>query len=96
MRNWRNAPGADMETVIAKNTNGLTPMLAVMPGFILYAWLQTADGRTAINIWETPEQQAVGNAVIAPWVAANTAETTTGAPVVTDGVVLYADIPGFV
>ena len=96
MRNRRNAPGADMEAVIAKDTNGLTPMLAAMPGFVLYAWLQTADGRTAINIWETPDQPAAGNAVIAPWVAANTAETTAGAPVVNDGVVVYADIPGFI
>ena len=96
MRNRRNAPGADIETVIAKNFNGLTPMLAAMPGFVLYAWLQTADGRTAINIWETPDHQAAGNAVVATWVAANTAETTTGAPVVNDGVVVHADIPGFI
>ena len=38
-----------MEAVIAKDTNGLVPMLAAMPGFVLYAWLQTADGRTAIT-----------------------------------------------
>jgi hypothetical protein len=96
MRNRRNAPGADMEAVIAKNTNGLTPMLASMPEFVLYAWLQTADGRTAINIWETLDQQAAGNEVVTSWVAANTAKTTTGAPFVNDGVVLYADIPGFI
>src|SRR5215217_239532 len=89
-------PGADMEAVIAKNTNGLTPMLAAMPGFVLYAWLQTADGRTAINVWETPDQQVAGNEVVATWVAANTAETTIGEPVVNDGVVVYADIPDFI
>lgn len=96
MRNWRNAPGADMEAVIAKDTNGLAPKLAVMPGFVLYAWFQTATGRTAINIWETQDQLAAGNEVIVPWIAANTAETTTGEPVVNDGVVVYADIPGFI
>src|SRR5215212_11617592 len=96
MRNRRNAPGADVEAVIAKNSKSLTPMLAAMPGFVLYAWLQTADGRTAINIWETPDQQAAGNEVVAAWVAANSAETTTGPPVVNDGVVVYADIPGFI
>jgi hypothetical protein len=96
MRKRRNAPGADIEAVIAKNTNGLTPMLAAMPGFVLYAWLQTADGRTAINVWETPDQQAAGNEVVATWVAANTAETTIGEPVVNDGVVVYADIPDFI
>jgi hypothetical protein len=96
MRNRRNAPGADIEAVIARNTNDLTPRLAAMPGFVLYAWLQTADGRTAINIWETPDQRAAGNEVIAAWVAANTAATTTGPPVVNDGVVVYADIPGFI
>src|SRR5215213_2845567 len=96
MRNRRNAPDADIEAVIAKNTNDLTPRLAAMPGFVLYAWLQTADGRTAINIWETPDQQAAGNELVAGWVAANTAETTTGPPVVNDGVVVYADIPDFI
>jgi hypothetical protein len=96
MRNRRNAPGADIEAVIARNTNDLTPQLAAMPGFVLYAWLQTADGRTAINIWETPDQQAAGNEVVAAWVTANSAETTTGPPVVNDGVVVYADIPGFI
>src|SRR5919107_1209708 len=50
MRNRRNAPGADIEAVIAMNSNDLTPMLAAMPGFVLYAWLQTPEGRTAINI----------------------------------------------
>ena len=96
MRHRRNAPGADIEAVIARNTADLTPRLAAMPGFVLYAWLQTADGRTALNIWETPDQQAAGNELVAGWVAANTAETTTGPPVVNDGVVVYADIPGFI
>jgi hypothetical protein len=96
MRTWRTVPGADMEAVIAKATGGLTPMLAAMPGFVLYAWLQTADGRTAINIWETADQLVAGNAVITPWITANTAETAAGEPVVNDGVVVYADIPGFI
>jgi hypothetical protein len=96
MRNRRNAPGADIEAVIARNRNDLTPTLAAMPGFVLYAWLQIGDGRTAINIWETPDQQAAGNEVVAAWVAANSAATTTGDPVVNDGVVVYADIPGFI
>jgi hypothetical protein len=96
MRDRRNAPGADIEAVIVKNTNSLTPMLAAMPGFVLYAWLQTEGGRTALNIWETPDQQAAGNEVVAAWVAANSAQTTTGEPVVNDGIVIYADIPGFI
>jgi len=96
MRNRRNAPGADIEAVTAMNASDLTPKLAAMPGFVLYAWLQTADGRTAINIWETPDQQAAGNEVVAAWVAANTAETTTGPPVVNEGAVVYADVPGFI
>ncbi len=96
MRSRRNAPGADIEAVIAKNSSSLTPMLAAMPGFVLYAWLQTEDGRTAINIWETADQLAAGNDAVAAWVVANSAETTTGEPVVNDGIVTYADIPGFI
>src|SRR3954451_18114382 len=32
MRHRRNAPGADVEAVITRNTNDLTPKLAAMPG----------------------------------------------------------------
>ena len=96
MRNRRNAPGTDIERVIAKGADSLVPMLAAMPGFVGYWWIQTEDGRTAVNIWETAEQLAAGNDAVATWVAANTAGTTTGDPIVNDGVVTYADIPGFI
>ena len=67
-----------------------------MSGFVLYCWILTDDGRSAITIWETPDQAAAGNGAIADWFAANTASTATGEPVVNDGVVAYADIPGFI
>lgn len=93
MRDRRNAPGADIENVVAKMTDGLLPMLTEMPGFVLYCWIQTEDGRVAINIWETADQVTAGNEAVSAWVAANTANTTTGDPVVSDGSVVYADIP---
>jgi len=96
MRNWRNAPDTDIEAVIARNSNGLTPLIAAMPGFVLYLWLQTAEGRTAINIWETADHLAAGNEAVATWVAANSVETIAAAPVVNEGIVVYADIPGFI
>ena len=96
MRSRVNAPGIDIAAVIARARGGLVPMLVAMPGFVGYWWIQTEDGRTAINIWETAEQLAAGNEAVAAWVVANSAGTTTGDPVVNDGVVTYADIPGFI
>lgn len=89
-RERTNAPGTDIEAVIEKVAGGLAPLLGAMPGFVLYAWLQTDTGRTAINIWETAEQVRAGNEAVAEWVAANTADTTTGEPVVHDGRIGYA------
>lgn len=96
MRDRVNAPGANMDEVVQKATEGLVPLLAEMPGFVFYCWIQTENGRTAINVWETAEQLAAGNDAVAEWVAANTANTTSGDPVVNDGVIIYTDIPGFV
>ena len=96
MRDRRNAPDADIDAVIAKASSGLAPLLADMPGFLLYCWIQVEGGRVAINIWETAAQLAAGNEAIAAWVADNTADTTTGEPVVNDGAVIYADLPGFI
>jgi hypothetical protein len=96
MRERVNAPDADMEAVIAMAIDGLVPLLADMPGFVLYGWMQTEEGRTAVNIWETADQLAAGNEAIAAWVAANTADSSIGDPVVNDGVIIYADVPGFV
>jgi hypothetical protein len=96
MRNRANAPGVDIEAVIARASDILMPMLVAMPGFVCYWWILTEDGRTAINIWETAEQLAAGNEAVAAYVAANSAGTTTGDPIVNDGVVIYADLPGFI
>lgn len=94
VRDRTNAPGTDIEAVIEKAAGGLAPLLSAMPGFVLYAWLQTDGGRTAINIWETAEQLRAGNEAVAEWVAANTADTTTGEPVVHDGRIGYARLQG--
>jgi hypothetical protein len=96
MRNRVNAPGVDIEAVIARASEVLVPMLAAMPGFVCYYWIQTEDGRTAVNVWETAEQLAAGNEAIAAYVVANSAGTTVGEPIINDGVVIYADIPGFI
>lgn len=92
MRDRRNAPGTDIDAVVAKASSGLMPMLADMPGFLLYCWIQVEGGRVAINIWEIADQLAAGNEAIAAWVA----DTTTGEPIVNDGVLVYADLPGFI
>ena len=94
MRNRTNAPGADMDDVVAKASSGLAPLLAAMPGFVLYCWIQTEGGRTAINIWQTDEQLRAGNDAVEAWVAANTANTTVGEPVVSDGRIGYGVVPG--
>ena len=93
MRARVNAPDVDMEAVIAEATEGLLPLTAAMPGFVLYCWIQTEVGRTAINIWETADHLAAGNEAIAAWVDANIGVTSVGDAVVNDGVIIYADFP---
>jgi hypothetical protein len=94
MRNRTNAPGADIDAVVAKASAGLVPLLRAMPGFVLYGWIQTEGGRTAIDVWQTDEQLRAGDAAVARWVAANTAATTAGPPVVNNGRIGYAVVPG--
>ena len=94
LRKRTNAPGVDIEAVIGKAAGDLAPRLRAMPGFVLYGWIQTEGGRTAINIWQTAEQLRAGNAAVADWVAANTADTTVGEPEVQDGRIGYARLSG--
>ena len=89
-RQRQTAPGADIEAVVTQATEELLPMLAAMEGFVLYAWIQTETGRTAINIWETAEQMAAGDQAVADYVAQNTISTTVGEPIVHSGTVGYA------
>lgn len=89
VRERETAPGADIEAVVAQVNDDLLPMLAEMDGFVLYAWIQTETGRVAINIWETAEQLAAGDQVVADYVAQNTVSTTVGEPIVHNGVVGY-------
>jgi hypothetical protein len=91
VRQRENAPGADIEALVAETTNVLTPTLAAMEGFVLYAWMQVENGRVALNIWETMEQLEAGNQAVADYVAQNTAQTTTGDPIVNTGMIDYAD-----
>ena len=93
MRHRVTAAGVDMEPVLVQARRELLPALQAMPGFILYCWIGTEEGRTAINIWETPDQLEAGNEVIADWVAANSANTSVGEPVVNDGRLGYATGP---
>jgi hypothetical protein len=91
VRQRENAPGADMEAVVAGATDVLTPTLAAMEGFVLYGWMEVENGRVALNIWETMEQLEAGNQAVADYVAQNTAATTTGDPIVNTGMIGYAD-----
>ena len=94
MRTRTNAPGADMDEVVAKASRGIVPVLQSMPGFMLYCWIQTEDGRTSFDVWDTAEHLQAGYETSAAWVAANTANTAVGEPVVNTGVIGYATGPG--
>ncbi|CAN5707491.1 hypothetical protein BH23CHL5_BH23CHL5_15790 [soil metagenome] len=96
IRNRVTAPDADIEAVIALASEGLVPMLAEMDGFVMYVWMQIEGGRVAINIWETTEQLAAGDAAVSEWVAQNTVNTTVGDPIVNSGPIIYASMPGIV
>ena len=61
MRHRISAPDIDVDAVVALARDELTPMLAAMDGFVLYAWMQVDGGRVAINIWETEAQLEAGN-----------------------------------
>jgi hypothetical protein len=92
MRQRVTAPGVDVPALIETARTGLVPILAKMPGFILYCWIETEGARTAINIWETLEQLQAGNEAVADFVAANTADTTIGEPVVNQGMIGYGEL----
>ncbi|MFN8594457.1 MAG: hypothetical protein U0031_23645 [Thermomicrobiales bacterium] len=96
MRNRTNAPGTDGDAITAKVNAELAPQLAALPGFVLYCVIVQDDGRTAINIWETAEHLAAGNDLVRAWATANFPDAFTGDPVVSNGVVGYANIVGFV
>jgi hypothetical protein len=94
MRHRMNAPDIDVDAVVALARDELTPILAAMDGFVLYAWMQVDGGRVAINIWETAEQLEAGNEAVAAFVAENTVQTTVGEPVVYTGPIGYSDLLG--
>lgn len=96
MRNRTSAPDTDTEAITAKVNADLAPQLATMPGFVLYCVIVEGDGRTAINVWETAEHLAAGNDAVRSWASANVPNAFIGDPVVSDGVIAYANIVGFV
>ncbi|HEX5499128.1 MAG TPA: hypothetical protein VFX03_07880 [Thermomicrobiales bacterium] len=93
MRNRTNAPGADMDALVAKAQATLVPTMRAMPGFVMYCWILTAHGRLTVNIWETDDQLQAGDKAVADWVAANSAATVTNTAVTT-GRIGYAILPG--
>jgi hypothetical protein len=94
MRKRVSAPGVNVEDLVAMAEGELAPILQAMPGFILYSWIQTEDGRMPINIWETEEDLRAGDKAVADYVAANTASTSVGDAVVNEGPIGYAEIVG--
>lgn len=94
MRERQNAPGIDIDEYLSRLTNDFVPVLSEMPGFVLYAWVATENGRIGINIWETAEQLEAGDEAVAAWVAENGADSTTGDAVVNSGPIAYAELPG--
>jgi len=94
MREKQNRPEADLEAAIALIEGDLVPTLVAMHGFIAYVWILTDTGRVAINIWQTAAQVETGNAVIADWSSANTADITVGETVTNVGKVAFAELPG--
>lgn len=93
MRNRTNAPGADMDAIVANAQATLVPIMRAMPGFVMYCWILTAHGRMAVNIWETDDQLNAGDKAVAAYVAANTAATVANT-VVSTGRIGYAILPG--
>lgn len=94
LRNRTNADNADIDAMARAVNEDLAPILQSMDGFVLYCWLQTPGGRVGINIWETAEQTAAGDAAIADWVAATPIMATSGETEVRAGVIGYADVLG--
>lgn len=73
---------------------GLIPSLREMDGFVLYGWIGTPGGRISFNIWETAEQLAAGDELVAEFVAANPVITMDGATDVYAGTIGFADVLG--
>ncbi len=94
MRSRVTADGVDNEELVRVINEGLSPILAAMDGFVLYAWILTGTGRLSMNIWETREQLQAGDEAVAAFVAENTANTTVGEAIVHSGTVAYSDILG--
>ena len=93
IRNRVTAPGVAVADLV-NAASELAPQLQAMPGFVLYCWIETEGGRTALNIWETEEQLRAGDEAVAAYVAANTADTSVGEAVVNDGRIGYAEVLG--
>lgn len=88
------AEGVDNDELVRIVSEGLSPTLAAMDGFVLYAWILTEAGRLSMNIWETADQLAAGDEAVAAFVAENTVNTTVGEAIVHSGTVAYSDILG--
>jgi hypothetical protein len=90
-----NAEETDIEAIIQTVNEGLIPSLREMDGFVLYGWLGTPDGRISFNIWETAEQLAAGDELVAEFVAANPIITMVeGTTEVYAGTIGFADVLG--
>jgi hypothetical protein len=94
MRSRVSAPGVNPDDLVALAEGELAPILQAMPGFVLYSWVQTEDGRMPINVWETEEHLRAGDEAVANYVSANTASTSVGEAVVNQGPIGYAEIVG--
>ena len=89
-----NAAETDIEAIIQTVNDGLIPSLREMDGFVLYGWLGTPDGRISFNIWETAEQLAAGDELVAEFVAANPIITMDGTTEVYAETIGYANVLG--
>jgi hypothetical protein len=90
-----NAEETDIDAIIQTVNEGLIPSLREMDGFVLYGWIGTPDGRISFNIWETAEQLAAGDELVAEFVAANPIITMVdGTTEVYAGTIGFADVLG--
>lgn len=89
-----NAAETDIEAIIQTVNEGLIPDLREVDGFVLYGWIGTPDGRISFNIWETAEQLAAGDELVAEFVAANPVITMDGTTDVYAGTIGFADVLG--
>lgn len=89
-----NAPETDIDAIVQSVQDDLVPNLIGLDGFVLFGWVNTSEGRCSFTIFETSEQLAASDAVIAEYISTHPVITAQGDPVDYTGTIGYADVLG--